>query len=93
MKTILNFIKNILLPKSQDKAWHQMVGMYLTITMLAFSNYISPWWTLLALFTVAFGYEAYQKVFKKGVPELMDAVRTVVGGLFVLFWYFVYCKL
>lgn len=88
-----NLIKSILIPTAQDKAKHQMVGIYLVALIIALSEYINYWLAIPVLFVVAFGYEAYQKVFKKGVPELMDAVRTVVGGLIVLFWYFVYCKL
>lgn len=83
----LGFFMTTFFPKSQDKAWHQMTGVYVAIVMLALN--INSWITLGAVIVLGVGYEVYQKVTGKGQPEVMDAVRTILGGLFVLFWYLV----
>lgn len=92
IKTIVNAFKEmagkVLFPE-KDKAKHQFVGMYITIVTLAFSQFISAWIALGVLITVGVGYELYQWKTGKGTPEVMDAVRTIFGGLFVLFWHLV----
>ena len=65
----------------QDKANHAIYGAALACAGLIAH---SPLAGLIVCAAFAVGKEVYDQVSKKGTPDLMDAVATVVGGLLVV---------
>ncbi len=61
-----------------DKALHLLGGM---IIFLIANNFLLGGWSLLVVLIAAISVEVIDYVSKKGTPELMDIVYTMVGGL------------
>ena len=59
-----------------DKLKHYMVGSILGLSVILISYY-----SILIVLAFAIGKEVYDKLSKKGTPEVADAVYTIVGGL------------
>lgn len=77
MKTNILFkaFKNYLL--ASDKWLHLAAGFTIALLVGTFS----PLWGFIAGILAAAGKEVYDKVSKKGTPELWDFIFTVIGAL------------
>lgn len=62
---------------SHDKLLHYVVG---TI-VYALCSMLIGMYALIVVVVIAVGKEAYDYYTKKGTPEVMDAVATVLGGV------------
>ena len=60
-----------------DKAYHVIAG----VVIFATTHWLFSLWSLLVVLIVATLKEAYDKYTGKGIPEIMDIVFTMVGGL------------
>lgn len=60
-----------------DKAYHVIVG----VSIFALTHWLIGVWSILVVLGIAILKEAYDKFTKKGTPEWLDIVYTVVGGL------------
>ena len=60
-----------------DKLLHYVLGIYIALLTLPF---IAWWLSLILVFFVALIIEVNDKVNKKGTPEILDIIYTVMGG-------------
>ena len=65
---------------ASDKWLHLAVGFIITF----FIGLFSPLWGFTAGILAAAGKEVYDKVSKKGTPELWDFIFTVIGVLLAI---------
>lgn len=67
--------------KHTDKYYHFFAGIIIYIVFYIFLN---SWLSIVPVIIIGAGKEAYDYYSKKGNPEWMDFIATVLGGLFVL---------
>ena len=67
--------------KHIDKFYHFCAGMFIYIF---FNILLNDWLSIIPVILIGAGKEAYDYYTKKGNPEWLDFIWTVVGGLFVL---------
>ena len=60
-----------------DKLLHYVLGIYIALLTLPF---IAWWLSLILVFFVALIIEVNDKISKKGTPEILDIIYTVMGG-------------
>lgn len=60
-----------------DKLLHYVLGIYIALLTLPF---IAWWLSLILVFFVALIIEVNDKISKKGIPEILDIIYTVMGG-------------
>jgi len=68
-----------------DKRLHALIGVVLASILLSFN--INLYSFTVAMFSVAWGIELYQKLTKSGTYDNLDALAVLVGGIFVLIPY------
>jgi len=68
-----------------DKRLHALIGVALASILLSFN--IDLYSFTVAMFSVAWGIEFYQKLTKSGTYDNLDALAVLVGGIFVLIPY------
>lgn len=67
---------------AQDKANHIVYGAIIaSVCSVVFALHIA----LIAVLAIALAKELYDKLSKRGTPELLDVLATVFGGLLVVF--------
>lgn len=82
---VKNFVLNFLAGfKQKDKKLHLAAGFGIAFLL----SFLSPLFGFIAAVTAGAGKEVYDKLSKKGTPELLDFVFTVLGGLIglALYW-------
>lgn len=67
--------------KHIDKFYHFCAGM---IIYIFFNIFLNNWLSIIPVIIIGAGKEAYDYYTKKGNPEWLDFIVTVIGGLFVL---------
>lgn len=67
--------------KHIDKFYHFCAGM---IIYIFFNIFLNNWLSIIPVILIGAGKEAYDYYTKKGNPEWLDFIWTVVGGLVVL---------
>lgn len=72
-----------------DKRLHLAVGAIIALATL----WINPIVSMTLVVLAGIGKEVYDKVSRKGTPEVMDAVATVIGGTMVTTSYIVIVRL
>ena len=60
-----------------DKLLHYVLGIYIALLTLPF---IAWWLSLILVFFVALIIEVNDKISKKGTPEILDIIYTMLGG-------------
>lgn len=71
---VLNFFAGF---KQKDKKLHLAAGFGIAFLL----SFFSPLFGIIAAITAGAGKKVYDKVSKKGTPELLDFIFTVLGGL------------
>jgi len=66
---------------SCDKRLHMLTGVVLVSILTIFTTNV--WIVSIALITLAWGIEFYQKLTKSGTYDNYDAIAVVAGGLIV----------
>ena len=95
---ILNFLDNSWLVKAQnwltknvayDKAVHFVVGGFIALIGNMMHPEFAGFWIGLILASVAGAAKeiVWDKIYKKGTPDVWDAVATAGGGLFTSIFY------
>ena len=74
LNKIKQFVTKIL---PYDKILHFTFGVFLS---LIFYNFFAWWQSLLITLSLAIIIELYDKLSKKGTPEILDIIYTVMGG-------------
>jgi len=64
-----------------DKRMHMLIGVVLVSILTIFT--INVWVVSIALITLSWGIEFYQKLTKSGTYDNYDALAVVAGGLIV----------
>jgi len=64
-----------------DKRMHMLIGVVLVSILTIFT--INVWVVSIALITLSWGIEFYQKLTKSGTYDNWDAIAVVAGGLIV----------